>query len=206
MISVIVTTHGKDATACLASVNAQDAEHEVIEVDNDASASAARNEGFAKAKGRYVFWLDADCVLKPNILSRMRAQLECCDAFHFVYGDYERVGAFEDKTFVAGEFSLDRLLQANFVSTMSLIRRECVVPWDETIKRLEDWDFWLRVAEAGGQGYYLNDGPLFTAYYKPGDNSMEGWESYGRAFRAVAQKHLPIVQGLIAEGKIKAGE
>lgn len=228
MISVIMPVHNKQENLrdCLESVLAQDCDKEVILVsDGNTDNSDAileeyrnkvyklifherpygvcfsRNAGYAHSRGRYIFWLDGDCILKPSILSRMRAQLECADAFGFVYGDYERVGVFENKPFVAGDFSFDRLLQCNFISTMSLIRKELSPKWDETLERCNDWDYWLSVCERGIQGYYLNE-PIFEAHYKPGDISTAGMKNYGYWFQKVAAKHLPIIQDMIDEGKL----
>ena len=71
----------KDA---LASLELQDMgeDLEVIiqdgDVEPDSGQSDALNKGFAKAKGEWLFWLNADDVLLPGVLKKIRALIIYC--------------------------------------------------------------------------------------------------------------------------------
>ena len=133
----------------------------------------------------------------------MEGNLEAGEgAFTFLYGNHKRVGAFEDKDFIAGEFSISRLIKANFIDTKSMILASKAPKWNEEFKRLNDWVFWLDVCLAGGEGYYLNRS-LFTAYYKDGDISTAGMKDYKYWYKKVAKKYYPIVMEKIKKGELK---
>ena len=98
MISVVVPTYNEEANivACLESLNRQTlprADYEIIVVDGNSSdrtrelaapladlvfvqtsprVGGARNDGAMKAKGEIVAFADADCVLPPDWLRRIR--------------------------------------------------------------------------------------------------------------------------------------
>jgi hypothetical protein len=58
------------------------------------------------------------------------------------------------------------------IHTMALIRRQNMTPkgWDESIKKLQDWDLWLTMLEEGRVGAFVNE-VLFTI--KPGGHISE---------------------------------
>lgn len=230
MISVIIPVYNKveHVKDCIDSVLAQDVEKEVILVndgstdgsmeivesyrdkvyrvlthDTPRGAAFSRNTGRNFATGEYLLWLDADCVLEPDILRVMEDTLEKGGpAYSFVYGNFKRVGAFDDKDYIAGEFSLSRLIKANYISTVSLIRSYKAAKWNEDFKRLNDWIFWLDVCLNGAQGYYFNR-LLFTAYYKDKDISTNSKDDYKFWFQKVAKKYYPIIMDKIEKGEIK---
>ena len=43
----------------------------------------------------------------------------------------------------------------NYIHTSSLVRRSAFPGFDEDIKRFQDWDVWLTMAEQGKKGIYL---------------------------------------------------
>ena len=49
------------------------------DVEPDAGQSDALNKGFAKAKGEWLFWLNADDVLLPGALKKVRDFVDCVD-------------------------------------------------------------------------------------------------------------------------------
>jgi glycosyltransferase involved in cell wall biosynthesis len=95
MISVVVTTWGKQPKACLQSVRAQNVVKEIIQIENGNGACAARNEGAAKATGEYIIFVDGDIMLMPGVLKKMADILEALPEIAFVYGDYRRTGAWK---------------------------------------------------------------------------------------------------------------
>ena len=57
------------------------------DVEPDRGQSDAFNKGFAKAHGRWLFWLNADDVLLPNALNRVRRVIEASSARTWIAGN-----------------------------------------------------------------------------------------------------------------------
>jgi len=93
----------------------------------------------------------------------------------------------EGKTQCNKEFSAERLLQTNFISTMSLIRTEAFPGFDERIQRLQDWDLWLTMLEQGKIGAYCG-ATVFSTKVRNGitKNGRMGWDE---ANKIIKQKH-----------------
>jgi hypothetical protein len=116
-----------------------------------------------EATGEYLLFLDDDVVLHEDYLARTVGALRENPLCAYAYCHYRRRGIYDD-VIRAGPFSPRRLRRDNFISTMSPIRREAFVPWDERLDRFQDWDMWLTMLERGGVGVLVDD-VLFTAWY-----------------------------------------
>ncbi|MFA6429004.1 MAG: glycosyltransferase [Patescibacteria group bacterium] len=177
LVSIVIPVynHAKELVACLESLERQTYRHlEIIAVDDGSTdnvserllgrtwrfpftftrfetnqgAPSARNEGFRRAKGEYVLFLDADVTLREDAIDRaMRALLLHPEAA-FAYSAFR----FGGKLFRSFPFSHDRLKRGNFIHTSSILRRTSFPGFDETLKKFQDWDLWLTIAERGGVG------------------------------------------------------
>lgn len=114
-------------------------------------AGAARNTGAAEAKGEYLIFLDADARLRPDALEKFLAALESEPGAAFAYSSFY----FGWKKFNNLEWSEERLKKNNFIHTTSLIRKDKFPKFDETLKRFQDWDLWLRIVKGGGRGVWI---------------------------------------------------
>ncbi|MEK7631451.1 MAG: glycosyltransferase [Patescibacteria group bacterium] len=121
-------------------------------------APAARNAGFAKTTGDFVLYCDADVQLQPNMLENMARALLLHPEAGYAYCDFK----FGWLTFDLFDFDPERLLKANYISTMSLLRREHCIGFDESLKRYQDWDLWKRLLAKGVKGIWV-PGRLFNA-------------------------------------------
>jgi hypothetical protein len=114
---------------------------------------AARNAGFARARGRYVLALDAGDRLQGGFLEPARSLLDSQPGVGAVYAGRREVwhGA---RTVEVPEFDLDRLLRGNFIASCALVRKaawEACGGYDELLPSVADWDLWIALAERGWQ-------------------------------------------------------
>lgn len=130
---------------------------QTIRLPENRGAAAARNEGARLAVGRSLLFLDADVVLHPDALQKMRQALDTHSDTAFVYSAFR----FGWKTFKSHPFSLERLKETPYIHTTALLRRTVFPGFDERLKKFQDWDLWLTIAERGGKGHFLPE-ELFT--------------------------------------------
>ena len=71
----------------------------------NAGAPAARNHGFRESKGEYLFFCDADIIMKPNLLEKLRLALEAHPEASYSYSSFY----FGGKLFKVGDFSTERM-------------------------------------------------------------------------------------------------
>ncbi len=136
-------------------------------------APAARNAGFAKTTGDFVLYCDADVQLEPTMLEHMARALLLHSEAGYAYSDFK----FGWHTFDLFDFDAERLQKANYISTMSLLRRDHCIGFDESLKRYQDWDLWKRLLSKGVQGIWV-PGRLFSSSHGAGiskDSVKDVW-------------------------------
>ena len=122
-------------------------------------APAARNFGFTYSKGDYVLFLDADVICSPEMFEKLHEGLQRHAEASYAYCDHYR-GV---KRIASRSFDPVALRQNNYITTMSLIRREDFCGFDESLKRFQDWDLWLTMLEKNKAGVYV-PGFLWRSY------------------------------------------
>jgi hypothetical protein len=196
------TDEGGEVADALAEQHA--AVHVLHQVN--AGAPAARNAGLARATGDFVICLDADVELRDGILARWVHMLAMHPRAGYVYGDFR----FGKKRFHTGPFSFTRLRQRPFIHTSALVRREAGLRFDPSLKRFQDWDAWLTLAERGVEGVWDGGGTAMdVAVDRPGYSSwlpkaaytipfcwLPWWRGRVNAYRRAegiirAKHHLP---------------
>ncbi len=153
-------------------------------------APKARNEAFRHSKGDYISFWDADCYAKPEMAAMWMKTFERNPDAAFVYSGYEWTQ--EGMPAVESEpFDLHSLQSGNFIASMFPVKREFVVNWDESLKGAQDWDFWLTIAENGGQGVFIQGYGFITEPSQAGSISWDAWNlgSRDETIRTVRDKH-----------------
>ncbi len=131
-------------------------------------APAARNNGFRFSHGSLVLFCDADIVFQPNALQTMMITLKNHPEASYAYSSFY----FGRTLFRARPFDPAVLRRVNYIHTTSLIRREHVIPFDESLKKFQDWDLWLSMLKQGRIGTAIDEA-LFTI--KPRSEGMSQW-------------------------------
>jgi glycosyltransferase involved in cell wall biosynthesis len=140
---------------------------------------AARNTGLAAAGGEYVLFLDADDILRPELVTSLLLAAEGRDDVVCVCG----IRLFErDDDLTSGAEVIpnptDRLEYRLLINNLNppiafLCSRRMVAAvggWDESLPASEDWELWLRLLFAGATFVAV---PHVGAYYRqhPTSNS-----------------------------------
>ncbi|MDO8581568.1 MAG: glycosyltransferase family A protein [bacterium] len=127
----------------------------IIHNSSNKGAPAARNAGLQKAKGEYILFCDADVVMQPNMLQKMYDALQAHPEASYAYSSF----TFGWKKFILWPFDGEKLQRMPYIHSTSLIRRVHFpkVGWDESLKRLQDWDLFLTMLEEGHTGVWIPD-------------------------------------------------
>lgn len=140
------------------------------DVEPDRGQSDALNKGFAKAHGEWLFWLNADDVLLPDALQKVKTVIHSTtttsdfDSLQWITGDMLKI----DSTGRCVEVSvgnrwhdwLFRHAVPHVHGPSSFFRRELwerVGGCDVSLHYCMDWDLWIRFMQAGARFARVND-------------------------------------------------
>jgi len=133
----------------------------------NSGAPTARNVGAKLAVGCYLLFCDADIVLEPTALEKMRQTLKNQPDKSYVYSDFK----FGFKKFSLFAFDPDKLKKMPYIHTTSLIVTKDFPGFDPALKRFQDWDLWLTMLEQKKVGVYINK----TLFKVKSGGTMSNW-------------------------------
>lgn len=156
LISVVIPSRVGEEIISLPSLEGQTYEKLEIIIEYDKKkegASKMRNKGAKKAKGEFILFSDNDLEWDKHAFATLYKCLVKNTGASYAYGSYTLDG----KIVGNREFSSHDLWKWNYISTMSLIRREEFPGFDESLKRFQDWDLWLTMLNNGKVGKYCGE-------------------------------------------------
>jgi len=122
-----------------------------VRFETNRGAPAARNEGARQTSAPFLLFLDADAALIPQALAAFHQTLDHHPEVDFAYSDF----LWGSKLFRGKPFEAEALKRKNYIHTSSLLRRQAFPGFDETLKKFQDWDLWLTMAQKGSCGIWI---------------------------------------------------
>jgi len=172
-----------ESCAILDEYASRDSRIRVLHSHVRSGPAAARNRGVSEARAPYVAFIDADDLLEPTALEKWLWFLECHSQYGMVKGFQAGFGA-EEYIWREGFHSGAAILERNLIQTACMIRREIylgVGGMDESIRGgMEDWEFWLRCANAGHWGWTI---PEVLDWYRRRASHHDKWENWDSSSR-----------------------
>ena len=87
-------------------------------------------------------------------------------------------------------FSRMALEENSYLESQALIKRDKFKPYDEDLKCLEDWDFWLNVTSDGTFGMYITDiYPLCIRFFNNIEHSIKDDSCWGQEESLIRERH-----------------
>ncbi|MBI2048888.1 MAG: glycosyltransferase [Candidatus Liptonbacteria bacterium] len=172
-VEVIVVDDGStDGTKNVLEPYVRDGKIKYVYQKNTGLAGA-RNAGIRTARGEYIAFLDADDLFLPEKVAEQVKVLEENPDYGVCYSDLTHFTDGQQRKFFHHRYHypsgnlFELLLHKQFINPLTVFARRSVFEkygmFDETLRRSEDWDLWLRWSHAGVKFFYL-DKPL--AYYR----------------------------------------
>ena len=127
---------------------------QVLDQPNAGQPAITRNNGIARASGRYILCLDADDMIGATMVEECVALLDADPGLGVAYPVQQNFGANDDGPLFSGWDGL-RLPYANRLPVASVYRREAweaVGGYRTNVRGYEDWDFWIAISSHGWRG------------------------------------------------------
>ncbi len=185
-----------EALAVLESYRRADPRIRVVDHAENRGLAASRNTGFEHARTEHVFLLDDDDLIEPTTLEKAFWFLTSYPEFGFVNGWTVGFGG-QQYLWQVGFEEREAFLNENRVTALAMVRKsvhQAVGGYDEQARGgLEDWDFWLRCADAGYWGATI---PEFLLWYRRRADHGQRWETLASdekltAFREELHRRYP---------------
>ncbi len=162
----------------------------IIEYDTEEKgASHTRNLGARKAQGDYLFFCDNDLELHPDCLANLYLTIKQSGK-KWVFGKFIIDGIlFNEGRDINPPQDPKSLIDYFYcVSTMSLIERSIAPVFDNAMRKYEDWDLWVTLAERGYWPAFC-DHILFSTLNRPGGVCEAGSGDNAEWIKKLYRKH-----------------
>ncbi|MDO9454947.1 MAG: glycosyltransferase family 2 protein [Nocardioides sp.] len=150
---------------------------------SDKGQSDALNKAFSRSSGDWIAWLNADEFYLPGALAALHRRAMQTNA-DVVFGDFLLADGDAEFQRLVALRELSSFALRNYgtvVPTCSVLIRRSILgeePWDPELRKVMDWDLWLRLWTQGVKftylsqpiGVFLNHGANVTAIATPSDD------------------------------------
>lgn len=156
-VELVVVDDGSTDRHTVERIAAVEATGVTVVRQANAGPAAARMNGFEHTTAPYVLPLDADDVLRPDVLGALAAALDANPRAAAAWGWYQRFGDESTRQETASCLDPWQLTYQNDLPATALLRRTALADvggWGSW-KGYEDWGLWLSLAEAGWEGVGL---------------------------------------------------
>lgn len=162
----------------------------------------AINQGFRRATGDILGWINSDDLLRPGALARVTQAFDRDRNLQWLHGrcdiidEHDRVirnviSAY--KHWCAGRYSYSRLIGGNFISQMTVFWRRSLLdrvgPLDPELGLAFDYDLWLRFGKVSNP-LYLQDCIACFRWYETSKSGANYRKQFDENYR-VAARHAP---------------
>ncbi|HDX9638875.1 TPA: glycosyltransferase family 2 protein [Bacillus mobilis] len=149
----------------------QDERIKYFKLDENSGAAVARNKALEKAKGRYIAFLDADDMWKPEKLEKqLRFMLENQVGFSFT--GYEILKEKDNKIIsVPEKLNYSQFMKNTIIGTLTVMINKDIVGDVRLVNVKKDHDSmtWAKILRSGNLAYGLNES---LAYYRKVEGSI----------------------------------
>ena len=162
--------------------------------ETDHGQTHAINKGMARVNGEILAYLNSDDVLVPGAVERVVnffSQYPDCD---MVYGQADYIDK-SDRVigrYKTADYSFNRLVQDCMICQPATFWRrriaESVGAFDEQLNYVMDYDYWLRIAKAGGNIHFLRKKLACSRIYPETKTLSARNEIYKEIFK-ISKKH-----------------
>ncbi len=157
--------------------------------EKDRGQTHAINKGMAEATGEIRTYLNSDDLLRPGAVGAVVKHFRDNPACDLVYGRdalIDAEGAYIG-LYPTADYSFERLVENCCISQPAAFWRkrigDLVGPFDESLKLVMDYDYWLRVDRAGGTLEHIPDVLAHTRIHRQSKSSGSGKaETHRRTF------------------------
>lgn len=190
--AIIVNDTGDDWTSVVGAPYAR-----VFKTTGKQGAGAARNVGLKYAKGRLVFFLDADDMLHPDALVKFVQRYARGDAGYIYCDALVPESPTKNRTHTAPEFTQDGWLKRGLHSQGILMATDDarrIGGFNETMQAWEDWDFFVKCVVNGICGERLGE-PLLLYRKHLGQRSALGNEKRPELYKELQERYKDYLDG-----------
>jgi glycosyltransferase involved in cell wall biosynthesis len=163
--------------------------------EKDQGQTDAINKGFARSHGEILAYLNSDDVLQPEAVEKVVDFLLDHPEVDLVYGEANYIDKEDQVTgrYPTQEYSFQTLTGEDFICQPAAFWRkriaERVGPFDTSLHIVMDYDYWLRIAKAGGTFARLNETLACSRLYAE-NKTLSRRENVYAEIMQISKRHI----------------
>jgi len=164
-------------------------------------APKARNEGAKHATGKYIIFAESDMILDSDMISTEIRYLKNHPKASYAYCDYSLTGRMQGEL-RAKPFDPETLLEMNYITGVSVMKREYFPGFDPEIKGFQDWDMFLTMMEQGHTGVHVPK-ILFEAIQREDGISADVHSNWNERVLTIYGKHKRVALFTLTKDRLE---